>query len=230
MTKEERNKIVEENMALVKSICGKYKALNSSLDYDDLVQIGALGLIAAVDKFDKTRGNKFSTFAYPYIKGYINSSIAKDTLISLPKEYRYKINLINYYYNKLCSELGFEPSDEDIAKEMNISIEEYNKLNKAKTDINWTSLQATVKGGKDQNSLLIDFIEDESINPEKAVNGIVISSRLSELTQKQRRAIELKYYENFSTQEIADRLKITRQAVNQIINKGLKRMKIYSLS
>jgi len=220
-----REQIIIEYIPLVKVVAGRLNIyLGSNVDYDDLVSYGIFGLIDAIDKFDYGKGIKFETYASLRIRGSILDQIRKMDWI--PRSIRQKQKAIDSAVKKIESEIGPNYSEQDIANELGVSIEEYINW-QALTNIgNISSLEDYMEQGNDiksprQNN---NVLEPENIALDNEVKNILINA-LDSLTEKERRVVLLYYYEELTLKEISKVMEVSESRVSQLHSKALKKMK-----
>ena len=223
---EIREKIILEYAPLVKVVAGRLSMyLGYDVEYDDLVGYGIFGLIDAIDKFDAAKDVKFETYASLRIRGSILDQIRKMDWI--PRTVRQKQKKLDEAIKKIEMQTGRNASEEEIAKEIGISDDELSIWQSQLKVTNVVSLNEYVEQGTEpvmdakNNS---HFIQPEEKVQENELKQ-VLKDTLKLLTEKERRVIELYYYEELTLKEISKVLEVSESRVSQLHTKALLKMK-----
>lgn len=221
-----RNSIISKSIPLIRSIIGKINRPDTPLSQnEDLESAGISGLIQALDTYDCEKNIQFNTYAYYRIKGSIIDYLRK--IDSLPRKQRKNYGEIQAAENKLSQKFGREPTDEEIANELEMPLDSYHQLMANVQQRNALSLDYSY--GTDTRSIYDTHANPDSDTPDKNLESKEIvealKRKIGQLNERERLILTLYYYEDMTMSEVALLLKLTEARISQIVGKLLLKLK-----
>ncbi|MFP4180313.1 MAG: RNA polymerase sigma factor WhiG [Spirochaetaceae bacterium] len=227
---EIRDMFVRQYSPLVKYVAGKVAiGMPHNVDFDDLVGFGVFGLIDAIEKFDPNKHVKFKTYAVTRIRGAIFDELR--SIDWVPRSVRQKSREIEDTVHRLEASLGRSASDKEIAREMGMSEDDFQKTMMKVSGTSILSLNDVWYTGEDNDKVsIVDSIESpQSLNPDTIVEKEeikrVIVQAISELPEKEKKVLVLYYYEDLTLKEIGKVLEVTESRISQLHTKAIMRLR-----
>lgn len=213
--------MTEENMGLVWSVVRRFAGRKA--EKEDLFQIGSIGLLKAIDRFDVSYGVCFSTYAVPMIAGEIRRYLRDDGMIRVSRSL--KENAVQMYRcrEKLERRLGRDPTIQEIADEMETDPEELSMIMEANMDVE--SLQQVICHSDGNEMTLMDRLEDQHNAEETLLDHMLLDQLLSGLTEQEKQLLDMRYVQEKTQSCIADRLGISQVQVSRMEKRILRKIR-----
>jgi len=225
-----RDAIIKQYAPLVKYVAGKVSiGMPHNVDFDDLVGFGVFGLFDAIEKFDPEKHVKFKTYAVTRIRGSIIDELR--SIDWVPRSVRQKSRELDEAVQRLESKLGRAATDEEIAREMNLDQNDFNKVMLKVSGTSLLSLNDIWNSGDENDKVsLVDTIESpSSLQPEMIVEKDeikrVIVEAIQNLPEKEKKVLVLYYYEDLTLKEIGKVLEVTESRISQLHTKAISRLR-----
>ena len=221
-----RNRLVEMNLGLVRKEAHHWKQ-QCQESYDDLLQIGCLGLIQSIERFDISRGIAFSSFAMPYIRGEIQHYLRdKSQTVRIPRKWMTLINHSKKLSAKLQSELGRAASSEELREAMGLTQEEWKDFQVAYQNQTTMSLDIRLNQSEGNGSSLGDLIPDVGYQSFQLAQDdrLRLQQGMTHLDERTREILELVFFQDFSQKEAANLLNISAVTVSRKVKKGIQQL------
>lgn len=219
--KEARETLVEENMGLVYTIVRRFAGRGHEME--DLIQIGSIGLIKAIDKFNSAFDVKFSTYAVPMIAGEIKRFLRDDGMIKVSRSLKETAGKAYMVKEALEKKYGREPSLEEISEEIGASREDIVLAMESAVEVE--SLHKTIYQGDGNAISLMDKLEEQGNPNEELLNHMVLNDVIQTLHEEERMLIRLRYFEDKTQMEVARALGMSQVQVSRYEKKILKKMR-----
>ena len=220
--KNARDTIVRENLGLVYSVIKRF--LGRGYEYDDLFQIGSIGLIKAIDNFDESFEVKFSTYAVPLIIGEIKRFIRDDGQVKVSRSLK-ELNIkVKYLSDSILKNEGREPSVSELAEKLGVDPCEVAEAMDASLPISSLDEPVYEKDGSTVN-LGDKFVDENNINEGDIVNKLMINDLLSSLDERDKSIIYMRFYQRKTQVEIAKMMGISQVQISRIEKRALKIMR-----
>jgi len=219
--KEARDRVVTENVGLVWSIVRRFA--NRGHEMEDLFQIGSIGLIKAIDKFDSSYEVKFSTYAVPMITGEIKRFLRDDGMIKVSRSLKETATKIRIERERFGNQFGREPTIEEIGVQLNVAKEEI--VMALETGAEVESLYKTIYQGDGNPIYLIDKLAETKDENENLIDRLALKEIIDSLDKKEQEIIKLRYFKDRTQTDIAKELGISQVQVSRLEKRILKVMR-----
>ena len=219
--KEARDKVITDNIGLVWSIVRRFMCRGH--EPEDLFQIGSIGLMKAIDKFDLSYDVKFSTYAVPMIMGEIKRFLRDDGVIKVSRSLKETAGKIRMTREKLCDLYGREPTIEEIGNDLSLAKEEIVMALESGAEVE--SLYKTIYQGDGNAIYLIDKLEQTNDNNEIMIDKLALKETIASLDEKDQKLIRLRYFMDRTQTDIAKELGISQVQVSRLEKKILLKMR-----
>lgn len=216
-----RDQVIQKNMGLVYSIVSRYAG--RGYDSEELSQIGAIGLIKAVDKFDMSFEVKFSTYAVPMISGEIKRFLRDDGMVKVSRSIKENGWKIKRAADELSQKLDREPSLEELAAATEIAVEDIVIALEANSEVE--SIHKTVSFSEGKEVSLEDKLQEKTDWNEQLINRMLVEELMVLLDDKERKLIEMRYYDDKPQREVAECLGISQVQVSRMEKKILQNLR-----
>ena len=222
-----RNAIISKSMPLIRSIIGKINIPDQPLtQHEDIESAGISGLIQAMDSYDSERNIKFNTFVYYRIRGNIIDYLRK--IDQLPRQKRKDYGTVKNAMQELSQKLGRKPSDEEVAHELDMDLEDYRQLLSNVQTRNALSLDSSINDDGSNSFYEIHENPEAAMPDEDLVNkerAKILKQKIGELEKRDRLILTLYYYEDMTMQEVAMLLDLSEARISQLIGQILVQLK-----
>ncbi|WP_435842992.1 RNA polymerase sigma factor SigF [Streptomyces filamentosus] len=220
-----RNTLIEMNMSLVRYAAGRFR--HRADEMEDIVQVGMIGLIKAIDRFELSREVEFTTFAVPYIVGEIKRFF-RDTswAVHVPRRLQEARVELAKATEELSTRLGRTPTVKELAELMSLSEEEVTEARLASNGYNSSSLDAALGGeDEDNDASLADFIGTEDPAMELVEDFHSLAPLIADLDERDRRIIHMRFVEELTQAQIGERLGCSQMHVSRLLSRTVKRLR-----
>lgn len=224
---EVRNQLVKLNLGLVRREAHHWIA-QCTESYEDLLQVGSIGLIRAIERFDMSKGHAFSSFAIPYIRGEIQHYLRdRGSSVRIPRRWQALQRQAAWVFQNLQTQLNRPPSDLEVAEALNISLREWQEIKLAFQNRSPLSLDAPVRDEDDGSASLGDLVPDHRYRSFQLAqeDQIRLQQALFQLEKRTREILEFVFLYDLTQKETAERLGISAVTVSRRVKKGLDSLK-----
>lgn len=217
-----KEQLILEYAPLVKYIAGRLSVhIGHRVEYDDLIGYGIFGLIDAIDKFDIEKGVKFETYASLRIRGSIIDSIRK--LDWVPRDLRQKNKQLEAAYADLETVLGRDPTEEELAEKLDMSVKDTRDLMRKASIVNLVSLDDYLEQNHEDSFLATDDSPEKTYDKTEVRNVLV--SAIEKLNEKEKKVVTLYYFEDLTLKEISKIMEVSESRVSQLHSKAVTKLR-----
>ncbi|MGA5895338.1 RNA polymerase sigma factor SigF [Streptomyces venetus] len=220
-----RNTLIEMNMSLVRFAAGRFRSRGPE-EMEDIVQVGMIGLIKAIDRFDLSREAEFTSFAVPYIVGEIKRFFRDTTwAVHVPRRLQEARVQLARATEELRSRLGRTPTVKELSELMSLPEQEVREARIAANGYNSSSLDATISGSDDGEAALQDFIGAEDQALELVEDFHALAPLIADLDERDRHIIRMRFVEELTQAQIGERLGVSQMQVSRLLSRTLARLR-----
>ncbi|MEU9627854.1 RNA polymerase sigma factor SigF [Streptomyces luteogriseus] len=220
-----RSTLIEMNMSLVRYAAGRFRSRGAE-EMEDIVQVGMIGLIKAIDRFELTREVEFTSFAIPYIVGEIKRFFRDTTwAVHVPRRLQEARVQLARATEELRSRLGRTPTVKELSELMSLPEDEVREARLAANGYNSSSLDAAIGGSEDGESALQDFIGAEDQSLELVEDFHTLAPLLAELDERDRQIIHMRFVEELTQAQIGEHLGVSQMHVSRLLSRTLNRLR-----
>ncbi|GAA2417785.1 RNA polymerase sigma factor SigF [Streptomyces coeruleofuscus] len=220
-----RNTLIEMNMSLVRFAAGRFRSRGPE-EMEDIVQVGMIGLIKAIDRFELSREAEFTSFAIPYIVGEIKRFFRDTTwAVHVPRRLQEARVQLARATEELRSRLGRTPTVKELSELMSLPEDEVREARLAANGYNSASLDATISGSADGEAALQDFIGTLDTDLELVEDFHALAPLIAELDERDRQIIHMRFVEELTQAQIGERLGVSQMHVSRLLSRTLARLR-----
>ena len=220
---EARDQLIVNHLNLVRFLAGKFKNRGESMD--DLVQVGTIGLIKAIDRFDTQRGLEFTTYATPTILGEIKRHFRdKGWSVRVPRRLQELSQKVTQATDELTAELSRSPSVADIAERLGVSVDEVLEAMESSGAYSAVPLEAGGAGGDEEAPSIMDHYAIEDADLASSDDKMVIADTIAEFSPREQEVLHMRFDEGLTQVEIAERLGVSQVQVSRLLRKTLSKL------
>ncbi|MER6535420.1 RNA polymerase sigma factor SigF [Streptomyces sp. 900105755] len=220
-----RNTLIEMNMSLVRYAAGRFRSRGPE-EMEDIVQVGMIGLIKAIDRFELSREAEFTSFAIPYIVGEIKRFFRDTTwAVHVPRRLQEARVQLAQATEELRTRLDRDPTVKELSELMSLSEEEVVEARLASNGYNSSSLDAAINGSEDGESALQDFIGTEDAALELVEDCHALAPMIAGLDERDRSLLHMRFVEELTQAQIGERLGVSQMHVSRLLSRCLARLR-----
>ncbi|WP_435854615.1 RNA polymerase sigma factor SigF [Streptomyces longwoodensis] len=220
-----RNTLIEMNMSLVRFAAGRFRSRGPE-EMEDIVQVGMIGLIKAIDRFELSREAEFTSFAIPYIVGEIKRFFRDTTwAVHVPRRLQEARVQLARATEELSSRLGRTPTVKELSELMSLPEDEVREARLAANGYNSSSLDATINGSEDGEAALQDFIGSEDRALDLVEDFHTLAPLIADLDERDRQIIHMRFVEELTQAQIGERLGVSQMHVSRLLSRTLARLR-----
>jgi RNA polymerase sigma-B factor len=220
-----RNTLIEMNMSLVRFAAGRFRSRGPE-EMEDIVQVGMIGLIKAIDRFELSREVEFTSFAIPYIVGEIKRFFRDTTwAVHVPRRLQEARVQLARATEELRSRLGRTPTVRELSELMSLPEDEVREARLAANGYNSASLDATISGSEEGEAALQDFIGTQDTDLELVEDFHALAPLIAQLDERERQLIHMRFVEELTQGQIGERLGVSQMHVSRLLSRTIARLR-----